>query len=155
MIHSTARFLLLLLAMLAAGSPSHAASGAVVYDPWVREAPPNAMALAGYMVLENRSGEPIALVGASSPAFQEVTIHRTQVKDGVAAMVHEEKIEIAPGARLVFEPGGYHLMLMGPRQPLRAGETLNIDLKFRGGAKVPVRFTVRRAVADRSDHKHD
>lgn len=141
------RLVLTLFVTLAAGTPAPGASGVIVHEPWIREAPPNAMALAGYMVLENRSEGIVALVGASSAAFGDIMIHRTQVTGGMAEMIHQDRIELAPGAKLAFQPGGYHLMLMGPKQPLSAGDEAEITLRFSDGAKQPIRFVVRKAGA--------
>ena len=66
----------------------------MVKEPWVQEAPPNAKVNAGYMVLENHSGQAQVLTGASSPAFERVEIHSTEVSEGMARMVRQESIEV-------------------------------------------------------------
>jgi copper(I)-binding protein len=71
-------------------------------------------------------------------------IHRTVVKDGIAGMVHLPQIGLAPNANLIFAPGGYHLMLMNPKRTLRAGDSVVINLEFRGGLVLPVAFKVRK-----------
>jgi len=73
-----------------------------------------------------------------------VMIHRTIVKDGMARMVHESQIEIAPNASLLFAPGGYHLMLLNPKRTLRAGNRVDVNLEFRGGLVLPVAFEIRK-----------
>ena len=83
-------------------------------------------------------------MAAHSSGFETVMIHRTIVKDGMAGMAHASQIEIAPNARLTFAPGGYHLMLMNPKRPLRAGDSIVISLEFRGGLVLPVEFAVRK-----------
>jgi hypothetical protein len=71
-------------------------------------------------------------------------IHRTVVKHGMAGMAHASHIELAANASLIFAPGGYHLMLMNPKRPLRAGDPVVINLEFRGGLVLPVSFEVRK-----------
>ncbi len=115
-----------------------------VRDAWVRETPPGMTMMAGYMALRNNTSRPQVLVAASSSGFETVMIHRTIVKDGMAGMAHESQIELTPNASLIFAPGGYHLMLMSPKRTLRAGDSVAINLKFRGGLVLAVAFEVRK-----------
>ena len=81
-------------------------------NAWIREAPPGATALAGYMTLMNQGDKPVTLVEASSPAFGKVMLHRTVMAEGMAKMVHQQEITIPAKANVIFEPNDYHLMLM-------------------------------------------
>lgn len=120
----------------------------IVRGAWIRAAPPNAPVLAGYMTIENHSRTSKSLVGAASPAFSDVTIHRTEHIDGVARMSHVVKVDIAASGKRVFQPDGYHLMLMQPKQPLRAGNRVPLELRFADGSKVSVVFPVRERQAE-------
>jgi hypothetical protein len=119
-------------------------AGVAARDAWVREAPPGTAMMAGYMALRNNTSRSKVLVAASSSGFATVTIHRTILKDGMAGMVHASQLELTPHASLIFAPGGYHLMLMNPKRALRAGNTVVINLEFRGGLVLPVVFEVRK-----------
>jgi copper(I)-binding protein len=119
-------------------------AGVSVRDAWVREAPPGMTMMAGYMALQNNTSRLQVLVAASSSDFENVMIHRTIAKDGMAGMVRASQIELKPSASLIFAPGGYHLMLMNPKRTLRAGDPVVIKLEFRGGLVLPVAFQVRK-----------
>jgi copper(I)-binding protein len=119
-------------------------TGVSVRNAWVREAPPGTTMMAAYMELRNNTSRPQSLVAANSSGFESVMIHRTVVKDGMARMVHASQVELAANASLIFAPGGYHLMLINPKWPLRAGEPVVINLEFRGGLVLPVAFEVRK-----------
>ncbi len=119
-------------------------AGVSVRDAWIRESPPGVATMAGYLTLQNNTSRTQVLVAASSSGFGTVMIHRTILKDGMAGMVHASSIELAPNASLIFAPGGYHLMLMNPSRTLRAGDRVDIDLKFRRGPVLPVTFEVRK-----------
>lgn len=125
-----------------------AATTVVVKNPWIREAPPAASAMAGYMVLENSGATVQALTGATSTAFDDVMAHRTVIKNGMASMVHVAKVEIPAHGKLVFAPGGYHLMLMQPKRALHVGDKVKITLEFANGSKLPVEYTVRKTAPD-------
>lgn len=118
--------------------------GMVVENAWVREAPPGVTALAGYMTIDNPTAKEVVLVGASSSDFKNVMLHRTIVEDGVAKMVHQMKITIPAKGKLTFEPNGYHVMLMGPKHTLKAGDKVEITLKFKGGKSIKVVYEVRK-----------
>ncbi len=119
-------------------------AGISVRDAWVRETPPGMAMTAGYMVLQNKTSRPQVLVAASSSGFETVTIHRTIAKEGMTGMEHAQQIELLPNASLLFAPGGYHLMLLNPKRRLRAGDRVDITLKFRGGLVLPVAYEVRK-----------
>ncbi len=136
-------FVCLILALTLVPAVSEEA-GVSVRNAWIREAPPGAATMAGYMELRNITSRPQVLVAASSSGFESLMIHRTIVKDGMAGMVHVSQIELTPNASLIFAPGGYHLMLMNPKRTLRAGDRVVINLEFRGGLVLPVAFEVRK-----------
>ena len=144
-IFKNSRTKLLIYSLISAVSLSaFSDQGLVIENPWIREAPPNSPTLAGYMLIKNESGKPQSLVGATSKAFGKVMIHRTEQEEGMAKMVHQKKVTLAPNSRLTFKPGGYHLMLMKPAKPLKVGDKVSIDLIWENGAKQPVTYMVKK-----------
>ncbi|HEY0720989.1 MAG TPA: copper chaperone PCu(A)C [Gammaproteobacteria bacterium] len=139
-------FVLMVLASLAAA----AEGGLVVENAWIREAPPGARAMAGYMVVKNHGTSDKVLVGAASDAFGEVMLHRTIIEEGMAKMVHQMAITIPAKGEVTFEPNGYHVMLMAPKKPLKAGDKVEITLMFKDGETVKVVHEVRAAPAPQS-----
>nr|VFJ77915.1 MAG: hypothetical protein BECKFW1821C_GA0114237_11494 [Candidatus Kentron sp. FW] len=121
-----------------------AESNPTVSDPWIREAPPGAKAMAGYMVLDNNRDADISLVSASDPDFGTVMIHESVMDSGVMSMVHREEVRIPAKGRVSFEPGGLHLMLMQPKRSFVAGDESTVTLVFADGTKLTTRFEVRK-----------
>lgn len=145
------RFKLLVLSLLLAFnlSPIFAESNPVaspieIRDPWIREAPPQARALAGFMKLHNPTAAPITLTGVSAEAFGAVMLHRTVLDGGMAKMVHQHSISISAHSTLSFEPSGYHLMLMKPKQPVLAGEGYTLTLSYADGSRQKALYRVRK-----------
>lgn len=128
------------------GGLLQAADGLMVDNAWIREAPPGATALAGYMTLHNHGDRPRVLSDAYSDAFGNVMLHRTVMEGGMAKMVPQKGILIPAGGSLVFEPNGYHLMLMKPERLFKAGEQVAITLEFQDGESLTVTHTVRSAL---------
>jgi len=120
--------------------------GLVLRDAWISEAPPNAAAQAGYLTIENNSSQSVALVSADSAAFKSIEFHRTvyDKSTSMAKMVHQKQVEIGPRAKLRFEPGSYHLMLIKPKKALIDGDTVPMTLVFADGSRIEIEFAVRR-----------
>lgn len=123
----------------------------VVHGAWIRAAPPNAPVLAGYMTIKNDARLAKVLVRATSPAFASVTLHRTEHVGGVARMSHVPEVSIMPNREFVFQPDGYHLMLMQPKRPLRTGDRVSIELEFADGSRESVVFAVRDQAVERGE----
>lgn len=134
----------LLMVSVAAAQPA-----VTVEDAWVRAAPPGARVMAAYMTLENRGRRAVALTGASSTQFERVEIHRSSTVDGVARMEPVERVPVPRRGTVELEPGGLHLMLIGPRSTLRDGDAVDLILELDDGWQldmtVPVRGTPPRA----------
>ena len=94
-----------------------------------------------------------ALAGADvDPAVAErVTLHETVTEpsghdDDGAAMVmmsSVDRVELPGGDTVTLEPGGIHLMLAELAQPLRAGTTFDVTLRFETAPDAVVEVTVR------------
>ncbi|RUR29900.1 copper chaperone PCu(A)C [Vreelandella nanhaiensis] len=97
---------------------------------------------AGYFELQNLSDEAVALVGAESPAFENVEMHVSSEHNGMAHMHAIESIEIAPGERIEFAPKGHHLMFIRRATPLSEGDEADVVLKFSDEQRLPVTFEV-------------
>ncbi|MEB3329297.1 MAG: copper chaperone PCu(A)C [Candidatus Sericytochromatia bacterium] len=135
---------------------ANAEGPAVIREPWVREAPPQASAMAAYMTIENVKKTPLKLTGARSPQFAKVEIHEIVTENGMARMQEVKALSIAPGGKLVLEPGSTHVMLIGPKKPLPAGAPVELTLLWAGGGKTLVKMAVRpREGHEHHHHDHD
>jgi copper(I)-binding protein len=132
-------FAILLVAQGASAAPAISIANARI-----RLLPGN-LPLAGYFDAANRGNRPVALTGASSPAFKMIHLHRSTERNGISTMVMVRVVDIKPGAAVHFAPGGYHLMLMNRTRSLRAGDKVPIRLTFADGESLEVSFTVNGA----------
>ena len=123
--------------------------------PWSRPAPGTATPAVGYLVLDNQGVEDDAPVGTSSPMASLVTLHRTEVKDGIARMVRlTEPLSIPAHQTVKLEPGGYHLMLSGRTAAFAPGQMDPLTLEFEKAGTVEVELKVERtAPADHGAHQ--
>jgi copper(I)-binding protein len=129
--------------------------------PWSRATPGGAKVGGGYLTITNNGGAPDRLVAATSAVADHVEIHEMATKDGVMTMrLQPHGITVEPGKTVVFAPGGYHLMLMGLKGPLKEGDRVKAELIFEKAGKVEVTINVEGLGAqhpapgeDHSKHK--
>lgn len=102
---------------------------------------------AAYLTIHNRGSDADRLVSAAASVAKAVELH-TVVKDGdVMRMRPVQAIEVAAGATQKLQPGGYHIMLIGLKAPLKAGDRFPLDLTFEKAGRRVVDVTVGAAAA--------
>lgn len=115
-----------------------------VTQGWLRLPPMSMPMLAGYGRIENSCATPITIVGVSSPAFADASLHETRIVDGVSRMRAIPELRIAPDAAATLKPGGLHLMLMQPHAPLKAGSKVVVEFALKDGGVLRGEFEVRK-----------
>ncbi len=136
--------MLRLLLLLAIVLPTGALAQLDADDAWIRNLPPAVPVRAGYVVITNPTSKPITIVAAASPAFARVEFHQSVERDGKMQMQRLESITIEPGARLAFEPGGLHLMLIEPRAALKPGDRVELELRLEDGQVLRLEMAVHK-----------
>ncbi len=135
--------------------PALSESLLTIEEGWVREGPPTAKVLAGFMVMKNSGDEPVELTHAESDDFESVEMHRTVIEDGVASMIKQDSFIVPAKGELVLEPGSYHLMLIGAKRSFKAGDTIDISLSGKGDDCMKLSLTVKKGGNDdMADHDH-
>ena len=106
--------------------------------------------------ITNAGPTPDRLVGGSFPLAAKVEVHEMRMEGDVMRMKPVEGgLEIGPGATVELKPGGYHLMFMDLKEPLKEGETIKGTLVFEKAGSVAVEYAVRgMGGAASSEHKH-
>ncbi|MBB4004897.1 MAG: copper chaperone PCu(A)C [Aurantimonas endophytica] len=121
--------------------------------PWARATPPQAKVAGAYLSIENNGAAPDRLVGGSTSAARAVEIHSTEVTDGVMRMRQvTDGLDIPAGETVALAPGGYHLMLIDPVEPLKAGARVPLTLEFETAGPVEVELAVEAMGAPEPDH---
>lgn len=135
---------LCLPAIAQAGAQEQHVGPIVVSQPWARATPPMAGVAGGYVSITNIGDEPDRLLGGSAPSARVLEVHESSVDaNGVARMRPlEEGLLVPPGETVVLEPGGVHIMIMGPEEPLKVGQRYDAVLRFERAGEVSVAFDV-------------
>lgn len=126
-----------------------------ISNPHIPQPAAKAMVAGGYVAIRNNGAQPDRLLGATSEGAKAVELHETRVDaNGVASMAPVAGLDIAPGATLVLERGGHHIMFMGLTASLAAGDVLPVMLLFEKAGPFQVPFLVAPA-SDAGMDKHN
>lgn len=133
---------LLAVTLAACGGAGSATPGPMsVHDAWVRAPMAGAMT-AGYLVMDNATGQADALTGVTIPAGGMVTLHKTTTDaSGMSGMSPVDAIHIPAGGTVTLAPGGFHLMIDG--LVAKAGDKVELRLTFEHAGTVVVQAEVR------------
>jgi copper(I)-binding protein len=120
--------LVLACALAAGAAAAHAQT--TVKDAWVRGTVPQQKATGLFAQLTSAGGG--KLVSASSPVAGIVEIHEMAMAGDVMRMRAVPGIELPAGKAVELKPGGYHVMLMDLKQPLKEGDTVPVTFVIEG-----------------------
>ena len=115
-------------------------------DPWARASTGGGRPAAAYLSIRNDGAED-RLMSAWSPVAGKVEIHQSKMEGGVMKMVGAAPLRVPAGATVEMKPGGYHIMLMGLKRPLKKGQIFPITLTFEKAGTVEVQVEVKSAGA--------
>jgi copper(I)-binding protein len=137
----------------ASGGPSpHDAGGSAAQEPLTVERPWAKAGTVGGMTgvfgtLVNEGDAPVVLTGASTEGVAgAVELHETVLDPETGSTVMQrmqDPVGIAPGESYALEPGADHIMLLDLRCELRAGDELELVLRFEDGAEQSLTAAVR------------
>lgn len=140
--HKSFRFAGLLAALLL--SASVYAGDIQVEAAWTRATAPGQDAAS--LDLAITSKQPAILLGVSSAASRTVEMHSMTHGDGMMKMREVKMIELPAGKRVSLGESGYHLMLVGLKAPLKAGETISLTLAIKLANERVVKVEARAEV---------
>jgi copper(I)-binding protein len=121
-------------------------------NPWSLPVPAGAPTAAGYLTVTNTGKTPDRLVGADVPEVDHVEIHEMKMDGAVMRMRPVPGgLVLPPGQTVALAPGGYHLMLIGPKRGFKVGEHIAGALRFEHAGTVKVEFEVQTAAPKGAD----
>ena len=105
------------------------ADGITVHDAWSRATPPGITVGVAYFVIDNKGAQD-RLLHVSSPIAKQPELHVSKMHGGVMTMEELNTLEVGAHAKVAFAPSGKHVMLIGLRRPLKAGDSFPLTLTF-------------------------
>ena len=137
-------------------APAMVSAQVAIKDPWVRATVPEQKTTGAFMQLTSPTAT--RLVEARSPAAKNVEIHEMAMADNVMKMRAVSGLDLPAGKTVNLQSGSYHVMLVGLKGQIKAGDSVPITLVFEGKDKkresVDVKSTARALGAPAAGMEH-
>ncbi len=126
------------LALFLLGAAARKPDGLSIANVWAQPTPPKAIVGRVYLTIVNNGAEVDHLVAASTDVARTAEVSGVRILQDVPNQRHLVNIDIPAGGRIVFSPGGYHILLRNLKHPLVAGERFEVDLTFEKAGDIPL-----------------
>ncbi len=130
------------LAFSLLGAAGAQAGGLSIAHVWAQPTPPRAIVGRAFLTIVNNGAEADHLVAASTNVARAAEVSGVRILQDAPNQRHLVNIDIPPGGKIVFAPGGYHILLRNLKHPLVAGETFKITLTFEKAGDIPLEVKV-------------
>jgi len=139
------RVTVLALAVLTAGvaqaQTQTSTTSISVVNAWARATAPMAKTGAVYLTIVDY-GAPDRLLALATPIAGMAQLHETTMQNNIMRMRPVDGLAVSAQGPVTFAPGGYHVMLMGLKEPLREGQTFPLTLTFQHAGTMQTVVTV-------------
>jgi copper(I)-binding protein len=144
------------LLMAGGGFAGQAVAGDIqVTKAWARPSIGTSRPGAAYLMVSNKGSAGDRLLRIDSPVAQRAEVHESVMREGVMKMRPAGQIEISPGASVMLEPGGFHVMLLSLQEELVEGESFPLTLTFERAGSVTVDVAIAKHGAAQSHSSHE
>lgn len=110
---------------------------------YARASIPNVPNSAAFFVIKNNSDKDIAITSANSDIAEKNELHTHIKENEMIKMIKIEKLVVPAKSSLELKSGGEHVMLMGLKKDLKAGDEINLELSFSDGDKKNIKVPVK------------
>ncbi|MCI7014417.1 MAG: copper chaperone PCu(A)C [Campylobacter sp.] len=110
---------------------------------YARASIPNVPNSAAFFVIKNNSDKDIAITSANSDVAEKNELHTHIKENKMMKMMKIEKLVVPAKSSLELKSGGDHVMLMGLKKELKAGDEINLELSFSDGDKKNIKVPVK------------
>jgi copper(I)-binding protein len=135
----------LLIAFVArtqAQTPTVKAGQLSISDTFTRSTVAGQKNAGGFLTIQNE-GNLDKLLSAKSNVSASMEIHEMKMDGNVMQMRQINSLDIPSKGKLELKPGGYHLMFIDIKSPLKAGESVDVQLTFEKAGKVNVKLPIQ------------
>jgi periplasmic copper chaperone A len=96
-----------------------------------------------YFTIRNKGSAADELLSASSTVAHATEMHRSTLTNGISSMKPVSTVDVPAGGTVSFDPGNYHVMLVGLQHDLNVGDHFDLTLTFKQDGKITVSVEVR------------
>lgn len=132
----------------AGDKPAAARAEVNLSDVWARATPAGARMGAIYLKITSPRGDRLLRAAVPRSVAAKTQIHETIVRhnaggEGSMEMHEVSSVELPPNQVVELAPGGFHVMLMDLKRPLKPGDKLSLTLRFEKAGSRTVTAEVR------------
>lgn len=110
---------------------------------YARASIPNVPNSAAFFVIKNNSDKDIAITSANSDIAEKNELHTHIKENEMMKMMKIEKLVVPAKSSLELKSGGDHVMLIGLKKELKAGDEISLELSFSDGDKKSIKVPVK------------
>ena len=110
---------------------------------YARASIPNVPNSAAFFVIKNNSDKDIAITSANSDIAEKNELHTHRKENQMMKMMKIEKLVVPAKSSLELKSGGDHVMLIGLKKELIAGDEISLELSFSDGDKKKIKVPVK------------
>lgn len=110
---------------------------------YARASIPNVPNSAAFFVIKNNSDKDIAITSANSDIAEKNELHTHIKENQMLKMMKIEKLVVPAKSSLELKSGSDHVMLMGLKKELKAGDEISLELSFSDGDKKSIKVPVK------------
>ena len=110
---------------------------------YARASIPNVPNSAAFFVIKNNSDKNIAITSANSDIAEKNELHTHIKENQMMKMMKIEKLVVPAKSSLELKSGGDHVMLIGLKKELKAGDEISLELSFSDGDKKSIKVPVK------------
>ena len=110
---------------------------------YARASIPNVPNSAAFFVIKNNSDKDIAITSANSDIAEKNELHTHIKENQMMKMIKIEKLVVPAKSSLELKSGSDHVMLMGLKKELKAGDEISLELSFSDGDKKSIKVPVK------------
>jgi periplasmic copper chaperone A len=115
-----------------------------INHPWARATAPTAPAGGGFLSITNKGTTPDRLIAIRSTVAQQSQLHEMKMEGNIMRMRElDHGLAIPAGATVTLAPGGYHVMLIGLKTPLKQGSRVPVTLVFEKAGSIDIELDVQ------------
>ena len=140
-VHTFRAAVLLSLAAGAAGAHDYKAGAIAIGHPYARATAAGQPTAGGFLKLAN-GGAADKLLSVTVSVSASAELHEMKMEGDVMRMRQVDGIALPAGKSVELRPGGFHIMFVGLKAPLKAGDKFPMKLKFEKAGEVEVMVNV-------------
>lgn len=127
---------------LPGGALAQSAGPLRIEQPFARATAPTARAGGAFMTIVNTGASADRLLRVETSVAARAELHTVIMEGDVMRMREVPGIDVPANGKATLAPGGFHVMLMELKAPLKAGDTAPITLVFEKAGRIDVNVPI-------------